>query len=190
MQNKTSRGMILVILLCCAAVAVVDGIIMPGYAAKSAAKLLLFGLVPLLYARHRKISLGGLLRMEKQSLRKTLLMALALFILILGGYFLLKDLLDLSAVTAALTENAGVSREIFPVVAFSAIVFALYHVSILQGWFSPLLYALAMAGLAAGGLLFNFLDSRVQSILPSYLVHMAANLAINTIGLILFGLIG
>ncbi len=224
MQNKTSRGMILVILLCCAAVAVVDGIIMPGYAAKSAAKLILFGLVPLLYARHRKISLGGLLRMEKQSLRKILLMALALFILILGGYFLLKDLLDLSAVTAALTENAGVSREIFPVVAlyiplvnalleefffrgfafltlsrftsarfawaFSATVFALYHVSILQGWFSPLLYALAMAGLAAGGLLFNFLDSRVQSILPSYLVHMAANLAINTIGLILFGLIG
>ena len=73
---------------------------------------------------------------------------------------------------------------------YSAVVFAVYHVSILQGWFSPALYALAMAGLAAGGLLFDWLDSRTGSLLPSYFVHMSANLAINTVGLILFGFIG
>ena len=224
MKTETSRAMLALILLCCALVALVDGVIMPGYALKSAAKLVLFGLVPVLYAKRSGVSLGALFRMERRALRQTALFAAGLFVLILGGYFLLKDVLDLSAVTAALTENAGVSREIFPIVAlyiplvnalleefffrgfafltlrrfvsarfawlFSAAVFALYHVSILQGWFSPLLYALAMAGLAAGGLLFNFLDSRSGSILPSYLVHMAANLAINTIGLILFGLIG
>ena len=224
MKHKTFRSMVALILLCCAAVALVDGVIMPGYAVKSAAKLFLFGLVPLFYARGHGIPLGTLFRMEKHALRRTLLMALALFIFILGGYLLLQNALDLSAVTTALTENAGVSREIFPIVAlyiplvnalleefffrgfaflalsrfasakfaciFSAVVFALYHVSILQGWFSPLLYALAMAGLAVGGLLFNWLDHRAGSILPSYLVHMAANLAINTIGLTLFGLIG
>lgn len=224
MNCKTSRSMILLILLCCAGVALVDGVIRPGYAAKSAVKLILFGLVPALYGRRAGIALGGLFRMERKALRQTVLLAFGLFALILGGYFLLRGVLDLSAVTTALTENAGVSRDIFPIVAlyiplvnalleefffrgfaflalsrftspgfacfFSAVVFALYHVSILQGWFSPLLYALAMAGLAAGGLLFNWLDSRVQSLLPSYLVHMAANLAINTIGLILFGLIG
>ena len=69
-------------------------------------------------------------------------------------------------------------------------VFALYHVSILQGWFSPALYALAMTGLVVGGLLFNWLGSHSKSLLPSYFVHMSANLAINTVGLILFGFIG
>lgn len=224
MKPNVSRRMIALILLCTALVSFVDGVIMPGYAVKSAAKLVLFGLVPVLYAKHSGISLRKLFHMEKRALKQTLFFAAGLFALILVGYFLLKDFLDLSSVTTALTENAGVSREVFPIVAvyiplvnalleefffrgfafltlrrftsarfawlFSAIVFALYHVSILQGWFSPLLYALAMTGLAVGGLLFNFLDSRSGSILPSYLVHMAANLAINTIGLILFGLIG
>lgn len=224
MKHKDARTMLLLILLCCAAVTVVDGIIMPGYAAKSAAKLVLFALVPLLYARHRGISLGGLFRMEKQAFRRVFLLAGGVFLLILGGYFLLRNYADFSGITASLTVNAGVSREIFPIVAvyiplvnalleefffrgfafltlrrftserfawlFSALVFALYHVSILQGWFSPLLYAFAMAGLFVGGLLFDWLDSRSGSLLPSYLVHMAANLAINTVGLILFGFIG
>lgn len=67
----------------------------------------------------------------------------------------------------------------------SAGLFALYHVSMLAGWFSPLLFVLCMAGLFAGGLIFNALDSR-GSILPAWLAHGAANLAINTIGLMMF----
>ena len=197
---------------------------MPGYAVKSAAKLVLFGLLPLRYAKRAGIPLNGLLKMENQGLRQILLLAAAIFTLILGGYFVLRNWADFSGITASLTANAGVSREVFPIVAvyiplvnalleefffrgfafltlrqlfpekfvylFSAAVFALYHVSILQGWFSPALYALAMAGLTVGGLLFNWLDSRSGSLLPSYFVHMSANLAINTVGLILFGYFG
>ena len=221
---KTKHSLLLLILLCTAAVSVVDGIIMPGYAVKSAAKLVLFGLIPILYAKRKGIPLKGLLQMERQGLRQILLLAAAIFTLILGGYFVLRNWADFSGITASLTTNAGVSREVFPIVAvyiplvnalleefffrgfafltlrhffpakfvyfFSAAVFALYHVSILQGWFSPALYALAMAGLTVGGLLFNWLDSRSGSLLPSYFVHMSANLAINTVGLILFGYLG
>lgn len=68
---------------------------------------------------------------------------------------------------------------------FSATVFALYHVSILSGWFSPLLSFLLIAGLVASGIIFNLLDSN-GGILPSWLLHMFANLAINSIGMILF----
>ena len=221
---KHKRSLILLILICTIAVSVVDGILMPGYAVKSAAKLILFGLVPILYARWAGIPLKGLLQMERRDLRRILLLAAAIFTLILGGYFVLRGFVDFSGITESLTTNAGVSREIFPFVAiyiplvnalleefffrgfafltlrrfvsakfaygFSAVVFALYHVSILQGWFSPAIYALAMTGLAVGGLLFDWVDSRAESLLPSYLVHMSANLAINTVGLILFGLIG
>ena len=71
---------------------------------------------------------------------------------------------------------------------FSALAFALYHVSITDGWGSPALIVLMVAGLTAAGLLFNWLD-REGSVLPSWLVHMGANLGTNAVGLILFGIL-
>lgn len=71
---------------------------------------------------------------------------------------------------------------------FSALAFALYHVTIMGSWFHPVLFVLLTAALAAAGLLFDLLD-RAGSIWPGWLVHMAANLAINTIGMRLFGIL-
>ena len=71
---------------------------------------------------------------------------------------------------------------------FSALAFALYHVSITDGWGSPALIVLMVAGLTAAGFLFDWLD-REGSVLPSWLVHMGANLGTNTVGLILFGIL-
>lgn len=70
----------------------------------------------------------------------------------------------------------------------SALAFALYHVSIMDGWFPLPLFLLFTAGLVAVGLFFNFLD-RDGTIWPAWFVHMAANLAINTIGMHLFGIL-
>ena len=72
---------------------------------------------------------------------------------------------------------------------FSSLLFALYHVAIMASWFSLALFSLLTAGLAAAGLLFNWLDSRTNSLYPSWFVHICANLAINTIGFLLFGLL-
>jgi membrane protease YdiL (CAAX protease family) len=72
---------------------------------------------------------------------------------------------------------------------FSAILFSLYHVGMMQGWFDFYIYILSMLGLLIGGLIFNYLNDRWDSIYPSWLVHIFANLAINTVGLILFGII-
>lgn len=70
---------------------------------------------------------------------------------------------------------------------FSAGAFALYHMGMLRGWFSPVLYILVMAGLIAGGVIFNFLNEKQGTIYTSWLVHMFANFAINTIGFRLMG---
>lgn len=75
-----------------------------------------------------------------------------------------------------------------PAQVFSAAAFALYHVSILSGWFPLWLFVLIVAGLFVCGILFNALDHR-GSLLPSWLLHAAANLAINVMGLIMFGLV-
>ena len=64
-------------------------------------------------------------------------------------------------------------------------LFALYHVAMMTGWFSPVLFALAMIGLAAGAAIFHWLNQRFDTLLPSWLVHMFANFAINTIGFLL-----
>ena len=68
---------------------------------------------------------------------------------------------------------------------FSAGLFAMYHAAMMIGWFSPLLYGLAMLGLTAGGIIFNWLNEKQGTIYVSWLVHMFANFAINTVGFIL-----
>lgn len=69
---------------------------------------------------------------------------------------------------------------------FSSLAFALYHVAMMTGWFSPVLFALVLVGLFAGGMIFNYLNEKSQSIYPSWLLHMFANFGINTVGFILF----
>lgn len=69
---------------------------------------------------------------------------------------------------------------------FSAAAFALYHVAMMLGWFSPVLILLALAGLFAGGLIFDRFDEGGENIWLSWLVHMFANFATNTVGFLLF----
>ncbi len=72
---------------------------------------------------------------------------------------------------------------------FSALVFALYHIAMMTGWFSIWVFAIALLGLFLGGLIFNYLDEKSDNIYTSWFVHMFANFAINTIGFMLFGII-
>ncbi len=72
---------------------------------------------------------------------------------------------------------------------FSAFLFSFYHVGMTLGWMHILLFALELVGLAVGGVIFNWLNERTETLYPSWLVHMFCNFGINTIGLILFGII-
>lgn len=72
---------------------------------------------------------------------------------------------------------------------FSASLFSVYHVGMTSGWFNPIIYVLSLLGLFLGGCLFNYLNDKCKNIYPSWLVHMSANFAINTIGCLLFGIL-
>ncbi len=82
----------------------------------------------------------------------------------------------------------GVSNRCFAYV-FSSITFALYHIAMMTSWFEPLLFILLIVCLFMAGILFNWLNERYNNIYCSWLVHMCANFAINTVGFILFGII-
>ena len=56
-------------------------------------------------------------------------------------------------------------------------------------WFAPLLLGLLIVGLFAAGLIFNRLNEKTGNIYPSWMVHMFANFAINTVGFMLFGIV-
>ena len=72
---------------------------------------------------------------------------------------------------------------------FSAGLFAAYHFGMLAGGGNLLIWLGAMVGLFAGGMILNGMNERSGSILTSWLLHMCSNLAINTIGFYVFGMI-
>jgi len=72
---------------------------------------------------------------------------------------------------------------------FSAGAFSLYHIAIMTDWVSPLLFTLLIVSLFVAGLFFNWLNEKSNNIYSSWMVHMCANFAINTIGFMLFGII-
>lgn len=65
---------------------------------------------------------------------------------------------------------------------FSAGSFAIYHIGIISGWFSVPIFALMIIALFVAGIILNLFCQYADSIFGSWIVHVSANLAINTIG--------
>lgn len=72
---------------------------------------------------------------------------------------------------------------------FSSALFALYHLAIFRAWFEPLVMAIALVGLFLVGLFFNWVNTRKQNFLNSWIIHLSADAAIILIGFRLFQLI-
>lgn len=213
-MNRKAVFIMLGIMLACCIMALVETVIQPGYAVKSAIKAVLFSGVVFL------CGFRGAFR--RDGLPLGLILGGGIFAVILAAFFLFRTFIDLGTIAAGLMAKEGISRENFLWVAlyisvvnsaleellfrgvgylqlrryapewcamlFSAGAFALYHVAILDGWFSWWIYGLCMLGLFLGGLIFNILDRR-YGILPGWMAHAGANLSINTIGMMMFGLV-
>ncbi|MBE7052431.1 MAG: CPBP family intramembrane metalloprotease [Ruminococcaceae bacterium] len=223
-KQKTSIAIVGIVTALCIVMAVIDGVLQANYFVKSGVKLILFLGVPALYAfADRNVQIKPLFVADKKGIGYALGLCVGVYVVILGGYLLLRNVFDFSSITASLTANIGVNRNNFVFVSlyisfvnslleefffrgfafitlkrvatakfaylFSAATFALYHVAMMIGWFSPVVFIIVMAGLFAGGMIFNYLNAKSGTIYPSWFVHMFANFAINTIGFMLFGII-
>lgn len=71
----------------------------------------------------------------------------------------------------------------------SSLVFSLYHVAIISAWFNIWIFILIIVGLMFVGYIFNYITEKLDSFLASWIVHIFANLAINTIGFMMLGII-
>ena len=219
------RNLILMgfVIAACIGMGLVDAVIQPGYAAKSAVKVVLFVCLPVIYAKIcGEHGMKAIVTPTRGGLIPALIAGAAVYGVVLGAYFIFRNVFDFSGLTSSLTSTTGVSKQNFLYVAlyisfvnslleeyffrgfafltlkrhagrrmagcFSAAMFALYHIAMMIGWFDWTVVLLAVAGLFAGGLIFNRLDEKFGNIYMSWLVHMFANFATNTIGFMLFEL--
>ena len=214
MKQKAFLVMFLVLLVCLL-MAFLESVVQPGYLVKSVVKVLLFLGAVLICGGFRGLLrreglglglvLGGMIYaviltafricrsfidlnaiaaglLGKEGVSRENFLWVALYISVINS--LLEELLFRGLAFLELRRHIP---ETYAMV-FSAAAFAAYHVAILTGWFTWWVYGLCLLGLFLGGLIFNLLDRR-GGILPSWLAHAGANLAINTIGLMMFGLI-
>ncbi len=66
----------------------------------------------------------------------------------------------------------------------SSLLFAIYHISNINGWFTGFTFVLSLIGLFIGGVIFSYLDDKKDTFLNSYIIHICADLAIVIIGYI------
>ena len=157
---------------------------------------------------------------DKKGLCIALCLGFAIYGVVLGAYWIFKDVFDFSALTGSLNETTGVNKSNFIWVAiyisfvnslleefffrgfsfitlkkltsrrfayvFSSMAFALYHIAMMIGWFGLPVILISLVGLFIGGMIFNRFDEKSENIYLSWLIHMFANFATNTIGFILF----
>ena len=100
-------------------------------------------------------------------------------IYILFGNSLLEEFFFRGVLPAQFKEHPRLGLTVPP------ILFAVYHIAIFLPWFSLPILAAAVAGLAAGGVIFQLANGRNGTILPSWIIHMSADLAVLIIGAIL-----
>ena len=114
MKKRSTRIVLIVTVICCLAMALIDGVIRPGYAVKSAIKIALFMLIPLIASRlDRSVFYLQLLRPKQKGLLPAIALGVGIYVVILGGYFLVSPFFDFSQIAGALTDNAGVTKENF-----------------------------------------------------------------------------
>ena len=225
-MNKKSVYVIVSMFIFSILVSFIDGFVKPNYFVKIPIKIVFFLILPILFFIKNKkdfIEFKKLFLFRKKGIIKSLLTGILIYLLILFGYILLKDIIDFSNVTSSLNNGMGINSSNFIYVfvyisifnsfleefffrgygfitlkkytnrkiayIFSSLIFAIYHVGMLIGMFDIFALMLILVGLIVGGIIFNYLNEKMNNIYSSWFVHMFANFAINTVGLILFGML-
>jgi len=225
-MNSKKNYILISILIFSLLVCLIDAVIKPNYFVKIPIKIVFFLIFPILFFIFNKNDTSEFKKLfvfKKKGFLTSIGLGIAVFVVIMGGYLLTKDLIDYSNVTKSLTESMGITADNFIYVAFyiaiinsfleefffrgygfitlkkyssrkfaylfSSGVFAVYHIGMLIGMFNIGALLLLLSGLVAGGCIFNYLNEKNDNIYSSWFVHMFANFAINTVGLILFGIL-
>ena len=152
------------------AVTFIDAVVHPPYFSKIPIKILFFLALPMLFFafwREEWSQFKNLFRFQKKGLFISFLLGIAIFGVILGGYFVTRGVIDFSGVTSSLTEGMGITADNFIWVAiyisimnsfleefffrgFGFITLKKYVDIRFAYFFSPVLFAVYHVGMLVG----------------------------------------
>lgn len=116
MKKNTKKTLVitLIIFLFCVLMALTDGVFKANYLIKSIVKIVLFLILPVVYSFYdNEVKIKQMFVPDKKGLRFAISLGLLIYVVILGGYHLLKGVFDFSGITGALSKNAGVTEKNF-----------------------------------------------------------------------------
>lgn len=98
------------------AITLIDAFLHPNYFLKIPIKILFFLALPLLFfAKNKEVfkEFKKIFVFKKSGLLKAFLLGVGVYAIILGGYFLTRNVIDFSNVTSSLTEGMGITAKNF-----------------------------------------------------------------------------
>jgi membrane protease YdiL (CAAX protease family) len=116
MEQKRKNAVFItaLVLLSCVVMAVIETVIEPAYAIKSAWKVVFFLILPLILLLTQKTqTLQKAFTLHKKSVPKLLGLGLLIYAVIMGAYFLTKGIFDYNALVSSLSADQQVSPENF-----------------------------------------------------------------------------
>jgi membrane protease YdiL (CAAX protease family) len=183
-----------------------------SYGVKTIAKVILFLAIPLMLFRATKFPFLQFRNADRKSIRLAFVLGVSIMVLIIGAFLLLQQLIDIASLRDDLLQSGitpavfpfialyilignsiieefffrGLLPSLFSNSKIRFILppffFAVYHIAIFLPWFTLPMLLLAVGGLWAGGLIFQLVNEKCQTILPSWIIHMFADLGILLIG--------
>ncbi len=120
-DRAKAAAMMAIVVVGVIAVTIIDLIIQPPYAVKSAAKVALFTGMPLIYSLcvNKEVDLRTLFKIGggARGILEAVLWGAAVFGVIVGAYLLIGGLFDFSQITANMEKSMGITRDNFIFVA-------------------------------------------------------------------------
>lgn len=113
-NKKEKFGIIILIVICCIVMALVETVVEPTYFIKSAAKVIVFAVFPLIVIKLLGIKIfNNNFKLNKKDILKLLLLGFAIYAVIIGAFFLTRNVFDYSALVASLSEDQNVDSKNF-----------------------------------------------------------------------------
>ncbi|MCG3086637.1 CPBP family intramembrane glutamic endopeptidase [Sporosarcina cyprini] len=185
------------------------------YIWKTVAKVMLFLLIPLILFKATRFPFLRLRQTDPTSIKRAIFAGFAVMGSIIGAFLLLRTHIDLNALKMDLADSGitplvfpaialyillgnslleefffrGLLPDLFGQSKLRLLLppffFAIYHVAIFLPWFTAPILLLAIGGLWTGGFIFQLANEKSGTILPSWIIHMSADLGILLIGVYL-----
>ncbi|MBQ7007384.1 MAG: CPBP family intramembrane metalloprotease [Oscillospiraceae bacterium] len=114
MNRKTS--IMSLVLLFSVAITLIDAFVHPNYFVKIPIKILFFLALPMLFFVKNKDAFGDFKKLfviKKDGIVTALLLGVGVYAVIVGGYFLTRNIIDFSNVTSSLTVGMGITAQNF-----------------------------------------------------------------------------